>query len=475
MYATDDSLPIQAFDGGTNAACFAPPLSGAWTIFSQLARAGLDRGEGCVVVSANEPADRLRADYPTLDDDAVRIIDCTRSDGTGTGNFSVASPADLTGISIALSEAYDDLNGAGNERVRLIVDSVTTLAVYAESKRLYRFVHALTQQVSDRDTLGLYVIDEPMNEIDESGLLRKLLPLFDARVQFRIEGTETTLRVIGDEYTTDWRPLDRDERRGGDSSPTSREPSVSEPSIPDSLRAMFDSFVSERLTLLVVNAPDDAVDALSASLSRLNVDVRAASLPDGPNGFALLSRGDEMVAAEPVERVRVAADGFDDDDPVDDDLSTVFSEAVSAEFGARDVGRSDLVQTSRLFERAALRHSAGTIHAGFQRLSRVTAEPRTHDLYCTLADTAVDVHLYGEDDADPDVSGATIHASDETEIRDSWFVVYDGAGDPDRMGALLCFEESPGSYNGFWTFREDFAVNLSSYLEATYGQAVSTA
>jgi len=475
MYATGDSLPVESFDEGTNAICFAPPLSGVWTVLSRLVDEGLGRGEGCVVLSANEPADRLRTDYPVLDDDAVRIVDCTRTDDTDGGELSVASPADLTGISIALSEAFDQLDHAGYDRVRFVVDSVTTLAVYAEPKRLYRFVHTLTQQVDTRGAVAVYVVDEPYDEVDEEeGVLRRLLPLFDARIEFRTDDTESRLRVVGGGSTTDWTTVEHSRSRIDDASSGRSEPSVADSSIPESLRAVFDDVVSERRTLLVVNASAEAVDAISSSLSRLNVTVRSASLPEGPDAFTLLSRANELVAAEPVGRVRVVADGFDGDEPpAGDAISEVFSEAVSAEFGVRDVNRGDLVRTSRLFEHAALRRGAGTLHAGFQRLSRVDTEPRTHELYQTLADTGVDVHLYGVGDSEPSVPGATVHATDETEIRESWFVVYDGAGDPDEMGAMLCFEQSPGSYDGFWTFREDVVVSLLSYLEATYGRTVS--
>jgi len=475
MYATGESLPVEAFDEGTNTVCFAPPLSGMWTVLSRLAAEGLDRGDGCVVLSANEPADRLRTDYPVLDDESVRIVDCTRTDDTDGGELSVASPADLTGISIALSEAFDELDDAGYDRVRFVVDSVTTLAVYAEPKRLYRFVHTLTQQVDSRGAVAVYIVDEPYDEVDdEEGLIRRLLPLFDARIEFRTDDTESRLRVVGGESTTDWTTVEHSRSRTESASPGRSELSVADSSTPESLRAVFDGVISERRTLLVVNASEEAMDVISSSLSRLNVTVRSASLPEGPDAFTLLSRGNELIAAEPVGRVRVVADGFDGEEaPAGDAISEVFSEAVSAEFGVRDVRRGDLVRTSRLFERAALRRGAGTLHAGFQRLSRVPAEPRTHELYRTLVDAGVDVHLYGTDDAEPAVPGATVHAADEPEIRESWFVVYDGAGDSDGMGALLCFEQSPGSYDGFWTFREEIVVSLLSYLEATYGRTVS--
>lgn len=458
MYSSGTTLPVEGVDPGTNVVCLGPPLTDKWRTLSALATVGLDDGEGCLVVTSDESVSRLREQYPTLDSDGVRFVDCTRSTPDDTDVRSIASPADLTGLSIALSEAFEDLSEAGYDRIRVVIDSVTTLSIYADPKRLYRFVHTLTQQIEARGAVGFYVVDD-----EEDEFLQTVLPLFDERIEFRDGERGSMLRVVRDDTTTQWVSVG-----GSDATvaPPSQRPDAP---TPESLQAVFEQVASERLTLFVVNAPDDARAELERLLSRLNVEVRGATLPDGPASFVVLSRGDELVAAEPVERVRVSADGFEGDQlPDQRDLSTVFSEVVAAEFGVRNVTRRELVRTSRLFERAARRREAGTLHAGFQRLSRIGADERTHDLYQALADTEVDIHLYGEPDADPGIEGATVHGSDAAEIRDSWFVAYDGAGDPDRMGALLCFERKPGSYDGFWTFRPEIVAGLVSYLESTY-------
>jgi hypothetical protein len=61
------------------------------------------------------------------------------------------------------------------------------------------------------------------------------------------------------------------------------------------------------------------------------------------------------------------------------------------------------------------------------------------------------------------------------EIANSWFVVYDGNGDPDQQAALLAFETGANEYDGFWTYDSDIASRLDAYLTERYVDAASEA
>jgi len=92
-------------------------------------------------------------------------------------------------------------------------------------------------------------------------------------------------------------------------------------------------------------------------------------------------------------------------------------------------------------------------------------------IYERLGASGVDVHVYGTPDTDTTLSGVTIHEEDCPEIRESWFVVYDGGGDPDQRAALLAIErDSGGGFEGFWTYDSGIVGQIDAYLTETYLQ-----
>jgi len=60
-----------------------------------------------------------------------------------------------------------------------------------------------------------------------------------------------------------------------------------------------------------------------------------------------------------------------------------------------------LIVVSRVIERIAAEAGGGTLRASFQRLSRLQDERGTREVYETLGNSGVDVHVYGVGDADP--------------------------------------------------------------------------
>lgn len=131
-----------------------------------------------------------------------------------------------------------------------------------------------------------------------------------------------------------------------------------------------------------------------------------------------------------------------------------------------------LIHLSRHIEAMAARTVGGVLHSGFQDLSRITDERGTEAAYRQLVDRGVDVHVYGRDDwTDPFDRPVTVHAHEEGEILDSWFVVHDGAGDDDRKAALVAVETGPNEYRGFWTFEAAIVDDVLAYIDRTYADA----
>jgi len=125
-----------------------------------------------------------------------------------------------------------------------------------------------------------------------------------------------------------------------------------------------------------------------------------------------------------------------------------------------------LIVVSRVIERVAAEHGDGTLRASFQRLSRIEDERGTRSVYERLADTGVDVHVYGVNDVGSlSEFPVTVHTGTSYPYRRSWFVVFtppDGGGG-DHV-ALLAIEDEPNVWDGFWTFRPELVTRLERYI-----------
>lgn len=460
MISTDDLLPAGAGWPWTTALVVGPPLAGKGRFLGQLLAAGLDEGEGAVVISTDESAADLRARHPALDHDGVRIVDATGTEDPDPRVRTVGSPADLTGIGMAFDDAIRALSDAGYERIRIGVDSLTTLEVYTDDERVSRFVHVLSNRFATAGCTGLFVVHGEQSTTEFS------TPM-DARVEFRDRSGAIELRVVGPDGPSEWRRYDPNTTtvpvRAAEGGPT--------PAPVSSLGDLLESVESERLTLTVVNADPTVVDRLAPLFDRLQVDVRAGTLDvDEPSSAALLHRGGDLLAADPVAPLLATAEGIDDPSRAERGGSEVLARASRSLYSVETDNRPDLVRTSRLVETMAARVTDGRIHAGFQQLSRLANDPETLRVYNRLASAGVDVHLYGEADASlPDQF--TVHGAPTPELDLTWFVAFDGDGDTNRMAALVAQEVDPGRYEGFWTYQPPLVVGVVEYLDAAYGTA----
>lgn len=127
-----------------------------------------------------------------------------------------------------------------------------------------------------------------------------------------------------------------------------------------------------------------------------------------------------------------------------------------------------LILISRYIEKRAFEEGGGTLRASFQRLSRLDDEQGTRRVYERIADTSVDVHVYGRPDWFPSPEFPVIaHGGYTDDFRSSWFVVHEPPEDSDREpAALLAIELDPGTWDGFWTYDEEFVDGLNTYIQS---------
>lgn len=239
------------------------------------------------------------------------------------------------------------------------------------------------------------------------------------------------------------------------------------------LADVIDDVEGHRKTLTVFNPPPDStiVTELSEYFQTQNVTVTDERTPSGrPSGFTTLTRGDEFLAAtstddlrELVETTPTGADGVGIDDSEYQDILQYLKETTFTSYN-----KAQMTQSSYEIEDRAWRGKEGELHAGFQFASIMVGQRSTYE---TLAKRNLDVHTYAApDETDPDIDGVTIHLEDAEELRNSWFVVYDGGDDQRNKSALLAEEREPNSYFGFWTYDPGIVDEILDYLNSAYNR-----
>jgi hypothetical protein len=243
----------------------------------------------------------------------------------------------------------------------------------------------------------------------------------------------------------------------------------------------------------VVDGNGDPVPSLDVDVLRRHDDVPFdGGDPDDIENLVLLMEDDEVVAGSTLGELGDAVLFVNSDLYItgsrslsDVDLPSVISGLDDATFTLRGYPESNrqkllLITISRFIERTAWTAGDGTLRSSFQRLSRIDDEVGTRDVYERVADTGVDTHLYGVPDELPADLDAVIHAGDDPDFTDSWFVLYrppegphTAESDPDSdlvrgieggVG-LLAVETEPRVWRGLWTFDADRVSRVNRYIE----------
>ena len=161
---------------------------------------GLADGEAAVFISTNESPRRIldalgdRIDIPA---ERFAIVDVSGDgdDGEidGVSVRAVGSPGDLTGMSLAFAKQLQLLEerGAATE-ARVVIDSVSTLLMYADVQTVFRFLHVFTSRLDSAGLFGIFTLQPGMHDEQETNTIRTL---FDSEAT--IEEEEIALRGSG--------------------------------------------------------------------------------------------------------------------------------------------------------------------------------------------------------------------------------------------------------------------------------------
>ncbi|MFC7227754.1 hypothetical protein N0B31_10100 [Salinirubellus salinus] len=161
---------------GENLLVSGGPLVGKRAFVVDVATAAATAGRDVLVVTATSGARSLPERL--LAAGHVAVVDCSpgRTDPVGPVS-TVSSPADLTGVSMPVSRFLADADSPV-----VVVDSISTLLVYADEAPVFRFLSVLTAHVRRSEGVGLYTIDEGSHT---EQTFRTFVQLFDGEVGLR--------------------------------------------------------------------------------------------------------------------------------------------------------------------------------------------------------------------------------------------------------------------------------------------------
>ncbi|MFC6941351.1 RAD55 family ATPase [Salinirubellus sp. GCM10025818] len=161
---------------GRNLLVVGPPMSGKRSFGLSVLGDGIANGRDALVVAASRHLAAIPFDH--TGGGRFGVVDCTPSDADEDGPVvNVASPGDLTGISMPVSRFLD-----GSERPVVLFDSISSILQYADEESAFRFLSVLTAQVAGADGVGLYTFDGGAHTEETH---RTFAQLFEGRVELR--------------------------------------------------------------------------------------------------------------------------------------------------------------------------------------------------------------------------------------------------------------------------------------------------
>jgi KaiC/GvpD/RAD55 family RecA-like ATPase len=191
MYELGPDFENATIEPGTNLLVTGPSLSGKRRLAFEALAQGSNQGEGSVIITTRDSADRVIADYRSLlaDPDSAHlgIVDCvTQHQGRSPSDTDIvkyaSSPTDMTGIGIKFSDFLEEFyTERGVRQNRIVLDSISTLLMYSDLQTVFRFMHVLTSRIEDANAIGIFVIESTAHDDEAMNTLKQL---FDGLVTF---------------------------------------------------------------------------------------------------------------------------------------------------------------------------------------------------------------------------------------------------------------------------------------------------
>jgi KaiC/GvpD/RAD55 family RecA-like ATPase len=202
MASTTVPLDPGALAPGTNVLVSGPVLTGKQRLVLRLLAAGTPAERGTVIATTRTRGDAIARAFEEIagdvPEDRLAVVDSSSATpdrlrrGSPTRRL-VGSPGDLTGIGIGLTEfmhRFYHRDGAA----RVGVHSLSTMLMYTEFRRLFRFLHVVTGRIDSSAFVGAFAVDSSAMDPRELSVLTQL---FDSVVETRVGDEGTEFRVRG--------------------------------------------------------------------------------------------------------------------------------------------------------------------------------------------------------------------------------------------------------------------------------------
>lgn len=203
MYTFGGTLGDRDLAPGTNVLVSGPPLTGKRSLVRDFLQQGLTDGDGAIVISTRDTAERVRSSYdlPSPDENGVPVgvLDCVTDhigqSATDTDLVKYAgAPKDLSGVEIKFSEFIESFYGdRAMERNRVVFDSITTLLMYANLQQVFHFLHAITSRVEEIGAVGVFLVDSTVHDDQTMSTVRQV---FDGEIRTGV-GEDPHVRLPG--------------------------------------------------------------------------------------------------------------------------------------------------------------------------------------------------------------------------------------------------------------------------------------
>lgn len=203
----DEFLATISAGTGDDLLIRGPAMSGKQTVAYRAFVAAADDAVP-ICVTTTDRSDRVRATFDAAggDGDRLVVVDAVSrqsgiEDRTQPRTRYAASPADLTGIGMALTSVLENLN----RQPVVLVDSISSLLLYSELNLVFRFLHLLTGRIEAAGGRTIQLLNTDSHSSQE---LASVAQLFELLVDVRFDDSSRTVRLRGDVGTqTEWRPL----------------------------------------------------------------------------------------------------------------------------------------------------------------------------------------------------------------------------------------------------------------------------
>lgn len=217
----------------------------------------------------------------------------------------------------------------------------------------------------------------------------------------------------------------------------------------DTLYDIVDGVHTESKTVRALNVTDeDRFETVEEYLGRHDVEIVREDAPGSESNVLVVESDGETLARDGLRSVERFAEAPPAAGYEDARIPPVVEHLDDTRFQSYD--KRQMILASRIGEFRAWNRGAGELHAGFQHLSKVDLQRTVYD---QLVRSDVEVNVYGMDDWDRTRdAGMNVHVTNDDEVREHWWVVYDGDGREEDKYALIAQEQSPQEWFGFWTY-----------------------